>query len=70
MEKTNKGYTDRYEQGVLDERKRIIELLASAGRELYTIGKFGKRRNRKKAMASLTIVINTIDYIEESVEDK
>jgi hypothetical protein len=70
MEKTSKSYTDRYEQGVLDERKRIIGLLTEAGKELFTISKFGKLRNRRKAKATLLIIANTIDYIQESVENK
>jgi len=59
-----------YDQGVKDERERIIGLLTEAGKELYTITHYGKRRDRKKAKASLLIVANTIQYIEESVENK
>jgi hypothetical protein len=59
-----------YEQGIKDERKRIISLLTEAGKELYTITQYGKRGDRKKAKASLLIVANTIQYIEESVEEK
>jgi hypothetical protein len=58
-----------YDQGVKDERERIINLLTEAGKELYTITHYGKRRDRKKAKASLLIVANTIQYIEDSVED-
>ena len=59
-----------YEQGVSDERERIIGLLTEAGKELYTITQYGKRGDRKKAKASLLIVANTIQYIEDSVEEK
>ena len=59
-----------YEQGIKDERDRIIGLLTEAGRDLYTITQYGKRRDRKKAKASLLIVANTIEYIEESVNLK
>jgi hypothetical protein len=59
-----------YEQGIKDERERIIGLLTEAGKELYTIAHYGKRRDRKKAKTSLLIVANTIQYIEESVENK
>jgi hypothetical protein len=59
-----------YEQGIKDERERIIGLLTEAGKELYTITNYGKRRDRKKAKASLLIVANTIQYIEDSVDLK
>lgn len=58
-----------YEQGIRDERKRIIGILAEAGRELNTISQYGKRRDRKKAKQTLLIVINTIEYIEESANE-
>jgi hypothetical protein len=59
-----------YEQGIKDERDRITSLLTEAGKELYTIAQYGKRRDRKKAKSTLLIIVNTIQYIEESVEIK
>lgn len=58
-----------YEQGVRDERKRIIGLLVEAGKELYTITQYGKRRDRKKARQTLVVLSNTVEYIEESANE-
>ena len=65
--KDNKMKT--YEQGLQDERERIVGLLTEAGRELYIITQHGKRRDRKKAKSTLLIVANTIDYIQSSIEE-
>lgn len=58
-----------YEQGIRDERERIIATLTEAGKELYTIAQYGKRRDRKKAKETLRILVNTMEYIEQSANE-